>query len=131
MTTPSSLESLIEALRCLPGIGPKSAQRMAYYLMQHDRPGAGPVSYTHLKPIATLERGTFFGELALPDDAPRSAQARAAENCTLAVFFRGDFLNLMHSHALIASKIALQLARHLGVRLRGAVHNGQQSGQHS
>ena len=40
MSTPSSLESLIEALRCLPGIGPKSAQRMAFYLMQHDRPGA-------------------------------------------------------------------------------------------
>jgi len=40
MSTPSSLESLIEALRCLPGIGPKSAQRMAYYLMQRDRPGA-------------------------------------------------------------------------------------------
>ncbi|MEI7612966.1 MAG: recombination mediator RecR [Betaproteobacteria bacterium] len=40
MLTPSSLESLIEALRCLPGIGPKSAQRIAYYLMQRDRPGA-------------------------------------------------------------------------------------------
>ena len=40
MSTPSSLESLIEALRCLPGIGPKSAQRLAYYLMQRDRPGA-------------------------------------------------------------------------------------------
>lgn len=40
MSTPSSLESLIEALRVLPGIGPKSAQRMAYYLMQRDRPGA-------------------------------------------------------------------------------------------
>ncbi len=40
MSTPSSLESLIEALRCLPGVGPKSAQRMAYALMQHDRPGA-------------------------------------------------------------------------------------------
>jgi recombination protein RecR len=40
MSTPSSLESLIEAMRCLPGIGPKSAQRMAYYLMQRDRPGA-------------------------------------------------------------------------------------------
>ncbi len=37
---PSSLESLIEALRCLPGVGPKSAQRMAYYLLQRDRPGA-------------------------------------------------------------------------------------------
>ena len=31
---------MIEALRCLPGIGPKSAQRMAYYLMQRDRTGA-------------------------------------------------------------------------------------------
>ncbi|MBW7903725.1 MAG: recombination protein RecR [Rhodocyclaceae bacterium] len=38
--TPSSLESLIEALRCLPGVGPKSAQRMAYYLLQRDRQGA-------------------------------------------------------------------------------------------
>lgn len=40
MSTPASLESLIEALRCLPGVGPKSAQRMAYHLMQSDRPGA-------------------------------------------------------------------------------------------
>ena len=40
MSNPSSLEALIEALRCLPGIGPKSAQRMAYYLMQRERPGA-------------------------------------------------------------------------------------------
>lgn len=40
MNTPSSLESLIEALRCLPGVGPKSAQRMAYHLLQHNRMGA-------------------------------------------------------------------------------------------
>jgi len=40
MATPSSLENLIEALRCLPGVGPKSAQRMAYHLLQRDRPGA-------------------------------------------------------------------------------------------
>lgn len=39
-STPSSLESLIDALRCLPGVGPKSAQRMAYYLLQRDRLGA-------------------------------------------------------------------------------------------
>jgi recombination protein RecR len=37
---PSSLEFLTEALRRLPGVGPKSAQRMAYHLMQHDREGA-------------------------------------------------------------------------------------------
>jgi recombination protein RecR len=38
--SPSSLEFLSEALRRLPGIGPKSAQRIAYHLMQHDREGA-------------------------------------------------------------------------------------------
>jgi len=31
---------LIEALRCLPGVGPKSAQRMAYHLLEHNREGA-------------------------------------------------------------------------------------------
>lgn len=37
---PTGLEALIEALRCLPGVGPKSAQRMAYHLLQRDREGA-------------------------------------------------------------------------------------------
>jgi recombination protein RecR len=38
--SPAGLERLIEALRVLPGVGPRSAQRMAYYLLQHDRAGA-------------------------------------------------------------------------------------------
>lgn len=40
MKTPSSLAFLTESLRVLPGIGPKSAQRMAYHLLQHDQAGA-------------------------------------------------------------------------------------------
>jgi recombination protein RecR len=40
MTPPSSLDELVQALRCLPGVGPKSAQRMAYYLLQRDPAGA-------------------------------------------------------------------------------------------
>lgn len=40
MKNPPALEQLIESLRCLPGVGPKSAQRMAYYLLQRDRTGA-------------------------------------------------------------------------------------------
>lgn len=35
---------MIEALRCLPGVGPKSAQRMAYHLLQRDRGGAQGLS---------------------------------------------------------------------------------------
>jgi recombination protein RecR len=34
------LLSLVEALRVLPGVGVKSAQRMAFHLLQHDRDGA-------------------------------------------------------------------------------------------
>ncbi len=40
MKNPSSLDELIAALRCLPGVGPKSAQRMAYHLLQRDPGGA-------------------------------------------------------------------------------------------
>jgi recombination protein RecR len=36
----SPLDALARALRCLPGVGPKAAQRMALHLMQHDRDGA-------------------------------------------------------------------------------------------
>ncbi len=39
MTEPL-LEALIESLRRLPGVGVKSAQRMAFHLLQHDRQGA-------------------------------------------------------------------------------------------
>jgi recombination protein RecR len=40
----SSLAALIEALRRLPGVGVKSAQRMAYHLLQHDRNGARSIA---------------------------------------------------------------------------------------
>ena len=32
-----SLDELSQALRCVPGVGPKAAQRMALHLLQHDR----------------------------------------------------------------------------------------------
>ena len=68
--------------------------------------------------IAHLGVGNFFGELALLDNAPRMAQARAATSCKLAVLFRDDFLGLLDTHGRIASKITRQLARHIGRRLR-------------
>jgi CRP-like cAMP-binding protein len=70
--------------------------------------------------LAILDNGSFFGDLALLENLPRAAQARAAENCRLAVFFREDFLGLMETHGVIASKISMQLARTMGRRLRDA-----------
>ena len=40
----SLLARLIEALRCLPGVGPKSAQRMALHLLERDREGGQALS---------------------------------------------------------------------------------------
>jgi recombination protein RecR len=56
MKTPSSLEELIEALRCLPGVGPRSAQRMAYHLLQRDHPGASRLSRALAEAIERIRR---------------------------------------------------------------------------
>ena len=66
MQTPSSLEALIEALRCLPGVGPKSAQRMAYHLMQRERPGARRLADSLQRALEALrhcQRCNTFTEL--------------------------------------------------------------------
>ncbi|MES3021261.1 MAG: cyclic nucleotide-binding domain-containing protein [Pseudomonadota bacterium] len=68
--------------------------------------------------VAELTPGGFFGDLALLDNAPRNAQARAGANCELAVFFRADFMALMETDAVVGYKISLALARHIGQRLR-------------
>jgi CRP/FNR family transcriptional regulator, cyclic AMP receptor protein len=79
--------------------------------------------------LAEMEAGAVFGDVALLDNAPRIAQARATGNCRLAVFFREDFMGLLDTHARIASKISMQIARTLANRLRGARMNSQ-SHQH-
>ncbi|HQR02699.1 MAG: cyclic nucleotide-binding domain-containing protein [Proteobacteria bacterium] len=71
--------------------------------------------------IALLEPGSFFGDLALLDNTPRAAQARAVSASTLGVLFRSDFMKLLETDARTASKVALQLARHIGRRLRDTV----------
>ena len=54
MKTPSSLEELIAALRCLPGVGPKSAQRMAYHLLQRDPQGAARLAAALTQTLARV-----------------------------------------------------------------------------
>ena len=50
------LERLIEALRVLPGVGPRSAQRMAYHLLQHDRDGGDQLAQSLAHALATVRR---------------------------------------------------------------------------
>lgn len=44
MTFSPLIEQLVEAFRCLPGVGPKSAQRMAFYLLERNRSGGQHLS---------------------------------------------------------------------------------------
>lgn len=70
MKSPSSLEQLINALRVLPGVGPKSAQRMAYHLLQRDQPGAAQLSRSIAEALAKLRncaRCNTFTEYELCD----------------------------------------------------------------
>ena len=62
------LEALIDALRRLPGVGPKSAQRMAYHLLQHDRSGAGTLAQAlqqALQQVGHCQRCHTFTEHAV------------------------------------------------------------------
>jgi recombination protein RecR len=66
MRSPPALETLVAALRRLPGVGPRSAQRFAYYLLQHDREGAQQLSRslaTAVDSIRHCTRCNTFSEL--------------------------------------------------------------------
>jgi len=51
----NSLDFLFEALRRLPGVGPKSAQRIAYHLLQHDREGAALIGRALLQAVEEIQ----------------------------------------------------------------------------
>ena len=68
MKAPSTLDELMAALRCLPGVGPKSAQRMAYHLLQRDQPGAVRLAgalRAAMERIRHCEKCNSFSEAAL------------------------------------------------------------------
>jgi recombination protein RecR len=65
MKNTPSLEELIAALRCLPGVGAKSAQRMAFHLLQRDRQGAARLGHALtrvLEAVGHCERCNNFSE---------------------------------------------------------------------
>jgi len=53
-----SLQALVEALRRLPGVGVKSAQRMAFHLLQHDREGARQLALALQAAVANVRHCT-------------------------------------------------------------------------
>lgn len=81
------LDELVDALRCLPGVGPKSAQRMALHLLQRDRKGAsrlGEVMSRAMETVQHCEQCRIFTEHTLcswcSDTSRDPAQICVVEN---------------------------------------------------
>lgn len=99
MKLPNSLEELIEALRCLPGVGPKSAQRMAYHLLQHDPKGAERLSLAldgALQKLRNCSRCNSFSEGEVCD---RCASSKRDASLLCVVEMPVDLNTLEQTHA--------------------------------
>ncbi|MGB5872168.1 MAG: cyclic nucleotide-binding domain-containing protein [Bacteroidota bacterium] len=70
--------------------------------------------------FSELNVGDFFGELALLDEAPRSATAVAKTPCRVFGFFQPDLFSLIERDPRLGVKIVLRLAQIIGSRLRRA-----------
>src|ERR1700674_1741776 len=68
--------------------------------------------------LAILEPGSYFGEMAIIDDTPRSADATAHLACTLYVIQKGDLEELMFLHNDLAYELLWTFVRTLSSRLR-------------
>ncbi|MDD2546932.1 MAG: recombination mediator RecR [Burkholderiaceae bacterium] len=58
MSSNHSLDVLIQALRRLPGVGVKSASRMAFHLLQHDREGAQVLAHALQEAVGSVQHCT-------------------------------------------------------------------------
>lgn len=83
MATSSRIERLIEALRCLPGVGPKSAQRMTYHLLERDRAGGRRLAEALLEAMEKVGQCTRCRTLSETPICPLCASATrdAAQLC--------------------------------------------------
>jgi recombination protein RecR len=80
-----ALARLIEALRCLPGVGPKSAQRMAFHLLERDRQGGRLLSQTLTDALANVGHCKRCRMLSETDLCPicASTQRNLAQLCVV------------------------------------------------
>ncbi|MBT5559261.1 MAG: recombination protein RecR, partial [Proteobacteria bacterium] len=70
MSGSKAIDELREALKCLPGVGPRTAQRMSFYLMERDREGAAEIAarlLDALEKVRFCDRCNTFCESDLCD----------------------------------------------------------------
>ena len=102
------LQQLIDALKCLPGVGPKSAQRMAFHLLERDTDGAKKLSSALTEAVEKIGNCSMCRTLSETEHC-EICQSHSRENGTLCVIetpadvfaiehtaeFRGKYFVLM------------------------------------
>jgi len=97
MLYPPSLINLIEALRCLPGVGPKSAQRMAFHLLEKDRKGGTSLAASLQKALVSVGRCQRCRMFADADFCPICASQARDRSLLCIVESPADVAAIEHS----------------------------------
>ncbi len=82
-----------------------------------------------VKKLAELTERSFFGELALLDDAPRSATARAIGETTVLGLARAELESMLKERPLVAAPVYRSVARITGARLVSTIERIQKEQQ--
>lgn len=90
MIDDSLIGQLITALRCLPGVGPKSAQRMAFHLLERDRAGARRLAQTLSLAADNVGHCTSCRTLTELDICRLCANSGRDRTCVCVVEMPGD-----------------------------------------
>jgi recombination protein RecR len=93
---PGALAALIDALRALPGVGPKSAARMAYHLLQRDRAGAEKLAAALNHALANLQHCRLCNNFSESEICPTCANPRREKKLLAVVEMPAD-LNMLES----------------------------------
>jgi len=99
MEKPVALEELIQALRCLPGVGPKSAQRMAYHLLQRDQKGAQRLSRSLEEALARIRHCVRCNTFTEAELCALCASPRRDASLLCVVESPGDLLMMEQSQS--------------------------------
>ena len=99
MSHPTALQHLIDALRCLPGIGPKSAQRIAYYLLHRDRDGATVLSTALALALSVLQHCQRCNNFAEAEVCERCSSPRRDASLLCVVETPVDMNMVEQAHA--------------------------------
>lgn len=99
MRSPAALEQLVEALRCLPGVGPKSALRMAYHLLQRDRKGAGLLAQALDNALQVVSHCNLCNNFSEQPICPVCASPQRDSSTLCVVEMPTDFMMLEQTHA--------------------------------